>query len=232
MWRPSFERCRRPVFRSPILALLATITAVSVGLVASGCESGNGGGEPNELNGMTRTPPNEVGKLRLPQANPESDNRAGALAGRSGGVMLVYFGFTSCPDVCPTTLADLRLALEELDEEDRSRVRVAMITVDPERDSAEVLNEYLGHFFPARDFSSLRTTDRERLRATEKVFGASHRIGPPDSEGDYDVSHTAQLYAVDDEGTVVVEWPFATEPSAMASDLAQLLGQAPEDDET
>lgn len=222
MLSPFTERCRRPTTRPSALALSAAVTMVLIGTVAGGCGGTDGTGE---LNGMTRNPPNRVGDARLPQVNPASENRRGSLTGSDGGLNLVYFGFTSCPDVCPTTLADLRLALEELDEEERSRVQVSMVTVDPGRDSAKVLNGYLGHFFPRNRFSAFRTSDEGLLEEVEGRFGASHRIGRPDSEGDYDVSHTAQLYAVDEDGTVAVEWPFGSEPSAIASDLEQLLRQ-------
>lgn len=217
----SSEACRNAGSRAPVLMLLASVAAILVASVASGCSTGDQAGE--ELKGMTRNPPNAIGDLRLPQVNPASENRTGSLSGPDGGLMLVYFGFTYCPDVCPTTLADLRLALEELDEGERSRVRFSMVTVDPRRDTAAVLNDYLGHFFERESFSAMRTGDPTELRAAERRFGASHRIGEPDADGDYDVDHTAQLYAVNEDGVVAVEWPFGTEPSVMASDLKELL---------
>jgi protein SCO1 len=64
-----------------------------------------------------------------------------------GEVLLVYFGYTSCPDICPTTMADIRLALEACHRDLAERVSVAMVTVDPERDTTEVLTGYLGYFF-------------------------------------------------------------------------------------
>ena len=200
------------------IGLFAVVVAL-----AAGCGSGSEGGK---LNGMTRNPPSQVGSSSLPQGNPESEIPKGTLAGPEDGLTLVYFGFTYCPDVCPTTLADLRLALEDLDEEERARTHVAMVTVDPERETFGVLNGYLAHFFPESDFSTLRTTDRTRLARVERLFGASHRLGKPDREGNYDVSHTAQLYAVDQRGTVAVEWPFGTEAGAIASDLELLLERA------
>jgi protein SCO1/2 len=172
---------------------------------------------------MTRQPQTEVGNVSLPNQNPSSTNQAGALKGSGDGLMLVYFGFTNCPDVCPTTLADTRLALEDLDEDERERIQVAMVTVDPKRDTAEVLNGYLGFFFPEERFSTFRTTDPAELKKVEKAFGASHRIGKPDADGRYDVDHSALLYAVDSDGVVQVEWPFGTTPENMESDLRQIL---------
>ena len=78
----------------------------------------------------------------------------------------------------------------------------------------------------------MRTTDSERLRAAERRFGASHRIGRTDSEGNYDVDHTAQLYAVDESGTVAVEWPFGTAASAIEADLRELLRRSDEQGQT
>ena len=209
---------RAGLIRTGLLLPIGLIAIVAV--LATGCGSGSRNGE---LKGMTRNPPTEVGSPSLPQGNPESGIPDGSLVGPAGGYMLVYFGFTYCPDVCPTTLADLRLALEELDGDRRARTHVAMVTVDPGRDTFEVLNDYLGHFFPESDFSTLRTTDRARLARVEGKFGASHRIGKPDPDGEYDVSHTAQLYAVDENGKVAVEWPFGTEPAPISADLDLLL---------
>lgn len=224
MKEPQTVRRHLPGLAGPIRK--GRLIAIALLVIAAGSQTGCGSDPAaGELNGMTRNPPSEVGSSKLPQGNPRSELAEGSLAGPAGGLTLVYFGFTYCPDVCPTTLADLRLALEELDEDERARTHVAMVTVDPERDSFEVLNGYLSHFYPETDFSTLRTTDRDLLARVERRFGASHRIGKPDSEGDYDVSHTAQLYAVDQDGTVLVEWPFGTEPAAIAADLELLLSR-------
>jgi protein SCO1/2 len=201
-----------------MVCLVASVSA----LVISGCSSDGG---PEDLNGMTRQPQTEVGNVSLPNQNPESSNSEGVLKGSGDGLMLVYFGFTNCPDVCPTTLADLRLALEDLDPDQRERIQVGMITVDPGRDTAKVLNGYLGFFFPEEQFSSFRTTDEEELASVEKVFGASHRIGKKQKDGSYDVDHSALLYAVDSDGVVEVEWPFGTTADDMRSDIEQLLDE-------
>ncbi|MCB0875032.1 MAG: SCO family protein [Solirubrobacterales bacterium] len=205
-----------------VIALAALCVAA-----LSGC--GSGGDEQAELNGMTRTPPTEVGTVSLPDESPGGDGRMTGLEGEGDGLMLVYFGYTSCPDVCPTTLADLHMALEEMPADQADRVEVGMVTVDPERDTPKVLNGYLGHFFDADGFDSFRTTDMDELARAETAFGASSKIGKPDRHGDYDVSHTAQVYAVDDTGRVLVEWPFGTPSDDIRSDLERLLsGDGPE----
>ncbi len=204
---------------SRLVAIL--VVAVSA-LVIAGCSSED---SQEPLNGMTRQPQLEVGNVSLPNNNPKSENTAGTFKASDDGLMLVYFGYTGCPDVCPTTLADVRLALEEMDQEQRDRVRVGMVTVDPKRDTAEVLNGYLGHFFPETDFSSFRTTDSAELAKVEKTFGASHRIGKPHKDGSYDVDHSALTYAINSDGVVEVEWPFGTPAENMRSDMEQLLDQ-------
>ncbi len=193
---------------------------VLVLLVASGCGSGGGDGE---LNGMTRTPPTEVGDVSLPDESPGGEGRSTPLRGEGDGLMLVYFGYTSCPDVCPTTLADLNVALKGMTDDQADRVKVGMVTVDPERDTPRVLNGYLGHFFRVDGYDSFRTTDMDELARAEKAFGASSKLGKPDRNGDYDVSHTAQVYAVDGTGKVLVEWAFGTSSDDIRSDLERLL---------
>jgi protein SCO1/2 len=202
--------------------LVVSLIAVLSALAFVGCGSGE---DQGALKGMTRQPPMEVGNVSLPNVNPDSSNRNGVLRGSGDGLMLVYFGYTDCPDVCPTTLADLRLAMEDLDQKDRSRLQVGMVTVDPKRDTARVLNGYLGHFFPVSAVSSFRTTDAKRLERVEKLFGASHRIGKADREGRYDVDHSAITYAVDSDGVVQVEWPFGTSPDDINSDLDRILAE-------
>ena len=197
----------------------AVLLIVLTSLILAGC----GSDSPGKLNGITREPPASTGKLTLPDESPAASGRETLVRGPEGGLLLVYFGYTFCPDVCPTSMADLRLALAELDPDQRERVRVAMITVDPERDTGRVLNNYLGHFFEEGEFHSLRTSDPDRLTRVEKAFGASHKLGQPDEDGNYDVDHTAQIFAVNDRGTVLVEWPFMTKPDLIAEDLKSLL---------
>ena len=90
--------------------------------------------------------------------------------------MLVYFGYTSCPDVCPTSLADLGAALDRLSPQERRRVQVGMVTVDPKRDTPKVLTTYLGHFFEGTTTHAFRTTDPAELARAERVLRAGHSV--------------------------------------------------------
>lgn len=215
-----FDRVvRRPRMR-PLARVHAVVLPVLVLIVGSGCGSGDDG---DRLNGMTRTPPTEVGRVSLPDVSPGGGGRQAELRGADDGLMLVYFGYTSCPDVCPTTLADLGMALKGMPDGQARRVEVGMVTVDPKRDTARALNGYLGHFFAPGRFASFRTTDGDELAAAESAFGASSKLGKPDRHGSYEVAHTAQVFAVDSTGKVLVEWPFGTPSDDIRSDLERLL---------
>ncbi len=200
--------------------IAAACTTFVIAAALAGC---GGDDDTTTLNGFTRTPPARVAAVGLPDVAPGAGGRTMAFRAGRGGLLLAYFGYTYCPDICPTTLADVRRALERLPASERRRVAVAMTTVDPARDTRRVLNGYLSHFLPS--WHALRTTDPAALRRAEEAFGVRHEIGPKDARGQYDVSHTAVLYAVDDRGVVRVEWPFGTESDAIASDLRALLAE-------
>jgi protein SCO1 len=123
---------------------------------------------------------------------------------------LVYFGYTHCPDVCPTTLAAVKRALARLDGPRADRVSVFMVTVDPERDTLPLLQEYLNFF--AEGWTPVVLNDPVDLRSVADLFGADYGVTKKGSE--IEVSHTGSLYAVDSAGQIVVQWPF--DPSADA----------------
>ncbi|KAA3638629.1 MAG: SCO family protein [Armatimonadetes bacterium] len=135
------------------------------------------------------------------------------------GILVVYFGYTSCPDVCPTTMADLRQALVEMGDT-ADRVSVAMITVDPDRDVDETLTSYVQYFVPGAH--ALRTRDDDVLRDAADAFRADYSVTKvPD--GRVEVAHSPWLYAVDDEGILRAVWAFGAEPEAIAAELTSLL---------
>ncbi len=189
------------------------VAAVAVlSLLAAACSS-----EPEELAGIVRTPAPSMLAASLPDASAGGvpfEMRAPA-----GDILLVYFGYTACPDVCPTTLADLRSAFRQIGD-DAEQVTVAMVTIDPERDTDDIITGYVQSFVPSAH--ALRETDPESLRAAADVFGADYGVTITD-EGVYEVIHTAHVYAIDDEGLLQVSWAFGTESETIASDLQILL---------
>ena len=139
---------------------------------------------------------------------------------REGGLLVVYFGYTNCPDLCPTTLAELRSARKRLGD-DGARVDLAMVTVDPERDTPEVMNGFLASF--TDQFHALRPSTLDELGTAENAFLASSNIVRSPT-GEIEVSHTANAYVVDEAGRVIVEWPFGHGVDSMENDLRILLG--------
>lgn len=147
------------------------------------------------------------------------------LKAESGDLLLVYFGYTSCPDICPTTLSDIQVAMGDLSDDERERVTVAMATVDPDRDTDEVVTNYLAHF--TEHGMPLRATDADELANAAKAFGVQYEVAEHEpGDTNYEVGHTAVTYVVDADGEVVVEWPFGLESESMTSDLEQLLKEA------
>lgn len=206
---PAGRRPRVPAAVTSILLLTALLT---------GC--GGAAAPAKKLHGYVRAPSLEVGEVTLPDVAPGGERRS-AMRAAPNGLLLVYFGYTSCPDVCPTTMADLRAALERLPADLRGRIQVGMVTVDPRRDTPRALNAYLGHFFAS--WRALRTTDPAELARAELAFQTTHRLGAKDAGGNYEVTHTSVVFAVDPAGRVRVEWPFGTKPEAIASDLRAVL---------
>ena len=113
-----------------------------------------------------------------------------------GKAVVVFFGFTRCPDVCPTTLADAAHALRQLGA-DAERVQVLLVTVDPERDTGEVLAKYVTAF-DAR-FLGLRG-DLEATRRAAKEFKVYFEKRPGKNPQDYSIDHSAQSYVLDPQG--------------------------------
>jgi protein SCO1/2 len=214
---------RRP--SGPFRAVAAAVVLGALWLVGlAGCgadEQSASGPTPTALRGLTRETPLQVGSVALPDQTVGGPGGELTFRAAPGELLVAYFGYTSCPDVCPTTLADLRAARELLGEDAR-RIDLAMVTVDPERDTPEVLTAYLGSF--AERFHALRPADQADLEDAERAFGASSRVDKlPD--GTVEVAHSATTYVIDQDGTVLVEWPFGTAAQDMAHDLRLLLAR-------
>lgn len=175
------------------------------------------GSEPAELAGYVRTPLPVVADISLPEVG--SDAGDFTFRADEDGLLLVYFGYTSCPDVCPTTLADVRSAMRQLGDE-AGRIDLAMATVDPDRDTDDVIEAYVEAFVSGGH--PLRTEDDAQLKAAADAFGAYYEVSVSD-QGDIEVVHTGHLYVVDDQGRLQVTWPFGTKPAEIVSDLSILL---------
>ncbi len=170
------------------------------------------------LGGNVRTPTPLVGDLSVPNTASGSDF---TLRAEPNQVLLVYFGYTSCPDVCPTTLADLSAALDKLGN-GADQIDVAMITIDPDRDTDEILGGYVNGFIEGS--IGVRTTDAVALRDMADRLGANYSVETT-AEGVIEVAHTAFLYAINEEGELMVSWAFGTPPDEIEQDLEILLAR-------
>ncbi len=193
--------------------LLAALL-VAVTLVAAACAA-----DETSLAGIVRDPALQVGEVVLPAVDQEGNETDLAFHAESDELLVAFFGYTHCPDVCPTTMADLRTALGRLGD-DAARVEVAFVTTDPDRDTPEVLVGYVEGFIP--DARSVRTEDPDELQRAEEPFVAQSAVTEHD-HGDTEVEHSAAVYVIDDAGTVLVEWPVGTSNTAMSDDLRVLL---------
>lgn len=137
-----------------------------------------------------------------------------------GSVVLLYFGYTSCPDVCPTTLAEFAEVKKQLGAA-AQHLRLALVTVDPERDTPKRLRTYTRTFDPT--FLGL-TGPKATLAQVWKAYGVyvqSHRV-PASSEG-YVVDHSATTFAIDADGMLRLAIPFGTPVEDIRHDLQRLL---------
>jgi protein SCO1/2 len=136
-----------------------------------------------------------------------------------GKVVVMFFGFTHCPDVCPMTLVEFNTALEQLGDAAQS-VQVLFVTVDPERDTPEVLGAYVTAF--NADFLGL-TGSADQIAEVAREFRIVYRKADGSRPGSYSVDHSAGTYIFDREGRIRLYAPYGQGSEAIASDIARLL---------
>ncbi len=185
-------------------------------LLLSGCGAGAERARPL---GQVPPQPTNVAAIELPEVRPGAPDQPFTLRARPGHLLYVYFGYVSCPDICPTTLADLSQALRRL-RGDAQRVDVAFVTVDPARDTAAVLAPYLASFVAGGH--PLRPATQSQLGQAEVAFGATSRVVKLAS-GEIQVAHTSLAYLVDERGEVLVQWDFGVHPDDLVHDIRWFL---------
>ncbi len=134
-------------------------------------------------------------------------------------IVLLYFGYTSCPDICPTTLADVTGALAALGRQ-QDEVQVLFVSVDPERDTLDRLEAYVTSFDPGIIGLS---GSLDKIEAIASRFGVIFKKRPGENATDYFVDHTSAVLAIDRDGVVRFMFPYGTSSAGMASDVAQLI---------
>ena len=165
--------------------------------------------------------------LQLAAAPTGGDFRLDSAAGTldlndlRGQVVLIYFGYTSCPDICPTNLAIIAGAIKALTPEELARVQVLFISVDPQRDDPERLAGYTAYFHP-----KIRgvTGTPEQIAAAARLYGAAYRrSATSDSAMGYTVDHSASTYLVDPQGRLARTLDHATPSPVIVSAIRALL---------
>lgn len=191
-------------------------------IVLAGCDSPSLGRDRTPI--PTRTPPpgtvldppRDLTDFTLTAHTGEPIN----LSDLSGQAVVMFFGYTSCPDVCPVTVADFKRVKLELGE-DAPEVAFVFVSVDPDRDTPERLAAYLRNFDP--EFIGM-TGDEAALRTIAQEFGVFFQRHTYDESGEnYLVDHTASTFVVGPEGKLRIVYPYDTEPRYIAAGVRQLL---------
>ena len=152
---------------------------------------------------------------------PDADGRLRTLGDFKGKVTVVFFGYTQCPDVCPTTMAELAEVKRSLGAQGE-RVQGVFVTIDPERDTPALLKAYLRNFDPG--FVALRGSP-EQTQAAAREFKVFYAKVPGKAEGSYSMDHTAGSYVFDAQGRVRLFERYGAGPKALAGDLQRLLDE-------
>ncbi|MBN2387932.1 MAG: SCO family protein [Anaerolineales bacterium] len=148
------------------------------------------------------------------------DGRTVRLGDFRGQAVLLFFGYTSCPDVCPTTLAELRQVRADLGG-DAERVQVVFVTVDPERDTPERIQNYVSAFDPS--FVGL-SGDLAELEAVWEAYGVFREIDDTTfTAAGYLVTHSARTYLIDPDGNLFLSYGYGTPPDDVLHDIRLLL---------
>jgi protein SCO1 len=150
----------------------------------------------------------------------DPDGKVRTLADFKGKAVVMFFGYTQCPDVCPTTLTEMQQVMTLLGPQS-DKVQVLFVTVDPERDTAAILKQYVPSFDSR--FLGLRPADEAALDKVTKDFKIYYKKVPGTSPGSYTIDHTAGSYAFDPEGRLRLYIKHAQGPETLAHDLKELL---------
>ncbi len=154
---------------------------------------------------------------------PDQDGQVRTMKDFAGKIVVVFFGFTHCPDVCPTSLAELA-QIKKLLGADGDKLQAVFVTVDPERDTADMLKAYVRNFDPS--FVALRASTPEQLAAMAKDFKVYYKRVEGSTPTTYSMDHSAGSYVFDTKGQLRLFTRYGTGAEALAGDIRQLLKSA------
>lgn len=151
---------------------------------------------------------------------PDQNGQVRTLADFKGKAVVVFFGYTQCPDVCPTTMSELAELKRQLGA-DGERLQAIFVTVDPARDTAELLKAYMGNFDPS--FIALRPETPEQLAALAKDFKIYYKKVDGKTASSYTMDHSAGSYLYDPQGRLRLFARYGAGQQALLADLQALL---------
>jgi protein SCO1/2 len=190
-----------------LLSLMVIATAILIALVFA---------KPVSFHGTSYNEPYPT----APQVELiKSDGETFRLSDQKEKIVLLFFGYTSCPDICPTTLAEMKQVMDVLGDKSKS-VQVVFVSVDPERDTPEKIQKYVEHFNP--NFIGLSGSSAE-LENIWKKYGIFREKVESDSAFGYIINHTARTYLIDADGNLRLSYGFQTPVENIVSDLEILL---------
>ncbi len=204
--------------RSPGRALVAALAATALTLLTAlaGCDKlGVSTAAKPSFHAVDITGAEYARTLSLTDQNGQPRT----LGDFKGKVTVVFFGYTQCPDVCPTTMAELAQIKKSLGK-DGERVQGVFVTIDPERDTPELLRSYMASFDPS--FVALRGS-AEQTAAAAREFKVFYAKVPGKAEGSYTMDHTAGSYVFDTDGKVRLFARYGAGADALAADLKALI---------
>ena len=197
------------VKRSLILGGVILVVAIGLGILFNFLQD-------YSFNGVIYENPKPAPQIIL----DGSDNTRFDLNSLTDKIVLVFFGYTSCPDVCPSTLSDMKRVMKILGE-DADSVQVLFITVDPDRDTVEKLNGYMSLFDPR--FLGL-TGSVDDMELVWEEYGVYREVdNSSKTAAGYLVNHSSRLYLIDQNGRLFLTYGYGTSPESIAEDIEYLL---------
>jgi protein SCO1/2 len=196
--------------RKTILVGLAIFTFIAVFIVGTILLK-----RPDTFRGVEYQQPLSASEITLTRGNGEVFH----LSGQKGKVVLLFFGYTFCPDECPTTLAELKQVYDGLGD-NAQFVEVVLVSVDPGRDTPQHIQEYVNRFNPS--FIGLSGSQAE-LESVWKNYGIFREIVPGTSPADYGVNHTARMFLIDPDGNLRLSYGFQTPVDDIIHDVELIL---------
>jgi protein SCO1 len=190
------------------------ILAAAGALSLAGCDNA---APPHHFNSIDLTGAKYAQGLSL----PDFDGKPRTLADFKGKVVVVFFGYTQCPDACPTTMAELSGVLKTLGP-DAAKVQVVFVSVDPSRDTPALLKSYVTNFRP--DFIALRG-DEAQTQQVIKDFKLIVQKVPGKTPDSYTIDHTAGTYVFDPQGRVRLFASQSLDPALLTDDIKALLAE-------